>query len=73
MLFFQVCHYLVTQKLQVEQHTLVLNATFVKKSHMLLPYSMEEITQQTLLQLRIAVEIIASSSSVILWWVQKLL
>jgi hypothetical protein len=33
---------------------------------------MEEITQQTLLQLRIAVEIIAGSGSVILWWIQKL-
>jgi len=42
-----------------------------QKSLVLLPYSMQQMTQQTLLQLHIAVEISASSSSVILWWVRN--
>jgi hypothetical protein len=43
-----------------------------KKSHMLQPYSMQEITQQTLLFLPLVVEVGASSISVIWHSSQKL-
>jgi hypothetical protein len=72
------CRHAVLSSLPLSMYTKITGETthtcteyITQKSHVLLHYSMGEMTQQTLQQLHIAVEISPSSSSVIWWWIRN--
>jgi hypothetical protein len=69
MLFFQVHRYLGMEKLQ--WYSCIWQNT--QKLHMLKPYSTQEMTKQTVVYPKLVADVCASSSSsVMLWSVQKL-
>jgi hypothetical protein len=70
-LFFQVCQFLAIPKSHTEQQALLHYTT--QQSHMLQPYSKQEMSQQNIFYLQSAAEVHTSSSNAISPSVQKLL